>query len=232
MHVCRITEWSGEAAGREGQAIDWRAFADLDAVDFPAANAPIVKLLQLPSLIAITPTISKFAGLHALIMQLLDQQLRFVQLRQPQLSPEEYLDWFQAADELCLERDATLIFNGNIADFHRSGAKGFHASSARMLEFASRPVSASSLFSASCHNLQQLQQAESLVVDFAFLSPVAVTSKYPAERALGWQGFQELLCQVSMPVYGLGGLVQADLGAAKAAGAHGICGIGMFVKQV
>jgi len=219
------------AQGREGQAIEWRAFADLDAVDFPAANAPIVKLLQLPSLIAITPTISEIAGLKAMILQLLDQQLRFVQLRQPQLAAAAYLDWFQVANELCLERDATLIFNGDIADFYRSGGSGFHANSSRLMEFASRPVSASSLFSASCHNLQELQQAESLAVDFAILSPVAVTSKYPAERILGWRGFQKLLRQVSVPVYGLGGLQQSDLMAAKAAGAHGICGIGMFIEQ-
>ena len=40
------------------------------------------------------------------------------------------------------------------------------------MEMHERPVPHELLFSASCHNRQELKQAEKLNVDFAYLSPV------------------------------------------------------------
>ena len=45
---------------------------------------------------------------------------------------------------------------------------------------------------------------------------------------MGWQEFAELVSQVNIPVYALGGLTEADLEIAQAAGAQGISAIRAF----
>lgn len=229
LHVRRVTAWEGLARGLEGQAIDWKPIAKLDPNKFPAANAPIVKLLKLPPLIAITPQLTALNELESLVRELLDQGLSCIQLRQPQLSHADYLEWFKLGNKLCQARHATLMFNGEVSGFESSGASGYHANSARLRCLQERPVAQIALFSASCHNIEELILAAALDADFVTLSPIANTAKYPAGTALGWRNFAALVQQASMPVYALGGMVREDLPMARQYGAHGISGIGMFL---
>jgi 8-oxo-dGTP diphosphatase len=46
LDVWLVTEFDGEAHGREGQKIKWCTLAALAEHDFPAANAPIITALQ------------------------------------------------------------------------------------------------------------------------------------------------------------------------------------------
>lgn len=228
LHVWRITEWTGVARGLEGQKIAWHPVSELDSLDFPAANAPIVKILQLPALIAVTPIVASLPELESVIDGLLRQGITLIQLRQPQLSAASYLHWFQCTSKLCEAQRVSLMFNGELRDFSASGAIGYHANSQRLLALDHRPVAAEILFSTSCHSLEELQHAAALSADFATLSPVAVTYKYPVDKILGWPMFRELTSQVSIPVYALGGLCRDDLVVARSHGAQGICGISLF----
>lgn len=51
LDVWIVSEFSGEAIGREGQALEWCALVDLDNKEFPAANIEIIE--RLTSLYAI-----------------------------------------------------------------------------------------------------------------------------------------------------------------------------------
>lgn len=228
LHVWRITSWVGQAHGLEGQAIAWKSAAELDPQAFPPANAAIVKTLKLPPLIAITPIVASLSELESVMRHLLSQDLTVIQLRQPQLSAASYLEWFRVANKLCKARQVKLMFNGDMADFPASDATGYHANSARLRTLAHRPVVPEATFSASCHNLEELQKAAALSANFVTLSPVGETSKYLSSATLGWSGFEKLLRQTSVPVYALGGLSRRDLVRATCHGAQGICGIGMF----
>lgn len=43
-----VEEWHGEPWGKEGQSGQWIALSELEADEFPPANAPIVNKLQQP----------------------------------------------------------------------------------------------------------------------------------------------------------------------------------------
>ena len=49
-HVCLdvhlVTAYRGTATGREGQPLRWLAPSELDAAEFPAANAPIIEAIR------------------------------------------------------------------------------------------------------------------------------------------------------------------------------------------
>jgi 8-oxo-dGTP diphosphatase len=61
-----------------------------------------------------------------------------------------------------------------------------------------------------------------LDLDFAVLGPVHETASHPGREPLGWTGFETLARASSIPVYAIGGVLQADRDAAWKAGAHGL----------
>jgi len=81
------------------------------------------------------------------------------------------------------------------------------------------------LVGASCHDASELARAAVIGADFALLGPVQATASHPQQPALGWEKFARLIESSPLPVYALGGMRQADLPRALAAGAQGIAAI-------
>ena len=78
----------------------------------------------------------------------------------------------------------------------------------------------------SCHNEKELKHAVELDADYVSLSPVKLTQSHIENIAcLGWQEFQKLSENTSLPVFALGGLKENDLEQAKSMGAFGIAAI-------
>ena len=232
LDVWQVTEFNGEARGLEGQALAWRPVSALADEDFPPANVPIIRLLNLPQAICITPDYANIAQMQQMIEVLTTADLPLIQFRQQHLHAEDYLRWFELAQQLCSEAPLQLMFNGDIESFRKLRLPaGFHASSKQLIEMQGRPVEQDFLFSASCHNHLELQQAEQLGADFAYLSPVNPTATHTDATPLGWTGFERLAGQVSLPVYALGGMTVADITGAHLHGAQGIAGIRCFMDQ-
>lgn len=231
LDVWRITEFSGQAIGREGQQIKWQAVTELQAEHFPRANSPIIDLLRLPDRIAITPGFRTMGELERFIEHCAAGTVQCIQLRQKQLSADEYDDWFQRASVSCSEAGISLIANIPIGRSAAYAGSPVHYSASDLMQAATGGSGGDHPFrSASCHGLEELRIAEELEMDFVYLSPVAATGKYSAERILGWSNFEALASQVSIPVYALGGMRLDDLPLARAHGAAGIAGIGMFAS--
>lgn len=230
LDVHLVNRHVGEPAGREGQQIAWRPRRDLRRSDFPAANAGIVEILRLPGAITITPTVAGEREFLDLMQSLICSGRELIQVRQPRLPPNRYLEWFVSALELAAGTDTRLLFNNPPENYDPNWrGSGYHASSQTLAALETRPVSPDQLFSASCHSLAELHRAQSLGANFALLSPVRETGKYAASELLGWGGFRQLADRVSLPVYALGGMQPDHLSLARSHGAFGIAGISGFV---
>ena len=227
LDVWTITSFRGEPEGLEGQPVEWRSIVALRPREFPAANAQIIKCLSRE--IAITPDVASYEDLQNLLQQLIVNGLKLIQIRQTQLGSTRYLDWFQRARDLCAGVGVELMLNQDQSLFRSSGAAGFHASASRLLRLQQRPVAEDLLFSASCHDLEELRKAEALGADFVSLSPVCSTEKYQQGKQLGWHKFQALADEVSLPVYALGGIQRPDGEKALRHGGCGIAGIRTFL---
>lgn len=231
LDVWIVSEFSGEAQGREGQVIEWRSIENLQAREFPKANERIIRSLSLPDRIAITPDAETFENLKEIINHLLIQDLAIIYFRQKTQSAITYLQWFNWADAKCREKQIKLLFCPQAQDLEYDAIhqfSGLHVTSTQLPTLTSRPISKKQLFSASCHTLDQLRLAESLDVDFAFLSPVSANEKYSHEQLLGWNEFQRLVGQVNIPVYALGGLSLDDIVTCKSHQGFGLAGISAF----
>lgn len=228
LDIWRVADFHGQPRGLEGQPVEWCPVSQLHKRSFPAANLPICRALAIPFFMAITPQLESPDALLELLDHYVERDIKLVQLRQKALDAGEYSHWFALATAHLKNTPVRLLFNHDNAE-PNSPACSVHASAARLRSLDRRPVADSALFSASCHDLEELQLACTLGVDFVTLSPVRPAAKYSDTDLLGWEGFRQLRRQVQLPVFALGGMQINDRSAAMAAGASGIASISAFL---
>ncbi len=226
--VTGFTGKLGVATGHEGQTIKWVEPLDLACYQFPAANIPIIKAIQLPSTVLITGDVSSQEDYLNRLQVALASGVKLVQFRANYLTTKDYIAWAKLSLDLCRRFAARLMLNADPQLLQKLEADGIHLNVERLAAFKHRPVAEDKMCSAACHNREQLSLAEKLHVDFAFLSPVNGTSSHPDATPITWSGFQQLVAQVNIPVYALGGVSNEDLAQAYRAGAQGVAGIGAY----
>lgn len=231
LQVYKVLSYRGKALGHEGQQVKWQPVNQLSSDEFPAANLSIIKAVQLPEKYLIT---GKFIDSDDFINKLknaLNNEITLVQLRLKNNSLRD-LNQLQPLVEqtavLCKQAGAKLMLNlSNDSldqiDLSKIEFSGFHADSKTLQALSQRPDA--SLFSASCHNKKELLKAERLNADFLVLSPVQKTASHPEMQAMGWSQFSNLVENIPVPVYALGGVSEIDLETAWQHGAQGIAAI-------
>ena len=242
LHVFLVEDFSGQVKSGEGQPILWVMAEDLPRYAFPAANQPIIKAAQLPAHYAILDDADS-DQLWANLLKILNSDVKLIQARLKRLTQEAVHDFLIRAYPLCKRNNAILLVNSavKLADLNavhdinsvdRGGyellADGIHMTSAHLWACTRRPKNIRWL-AASCHTREELQQAEKIGADFAVLAPVLATSTHPETEPLGWERFRQLVLDVNLPVYALGGMTQDCLSAAQHAGGQGIAGISAFL---
>lgn len=228
LEVRRVLKFAGEPTGREGQAVRWCDIHALESAQFPAANGPIIRRIQLPDRIAITGYAKNNDAFAAQFARLLEQQPPLVHFRQNGLSEADFKARAHCALNLCRAKGIPLAINTEPARFGDLDGEGLHINSAVLRRLTSRPVPENVTFSVSCHSLEELRMAVSLNADYALLSPIAPTASHPEQLPMGWERFAELIKAVSMPIYALGGMAVTDIPKAFAHGAAGIAAISTF----
>lgn len=226
LDVYRVQAFEGIPHSCEGQSLKWVPAGALDPGEMPEADHPVIHALALPQQYLITP--QPDADESAFLARLdaaLTRGIRLVQLRAKH-SDEASLRRLAVA---CLARTraagAQLLINGRSDLVEELDLDGVHVTAAQLAQLRERPVAARRWFAASCHDATGLKRAQSIGADFAVLGSVAATSSHPAQMALGWSAFAALCDEATLPVYALGGMGQADLGRALAAGGQGIAAI-------
>ena len=232
LDVWKIDAYTGHAKGVEGQRIKWQAIETLHRRDFPPADVPIINALLLPERYLITGEFNGADDFARRLSAALEAGIELVQLRLTH-------DWLQvhtrahAAEimalcgRLCKQGGARLMLN--IAEpTMMTAVDGLHLNSRRLLQTQARPDY--NLVSASCHNREQLEHAQSVGVDFAVLSPVKRTTSHADARPLGWKAFHQMVDDINIPVYALGGLTADNIEQAWHCGAQGVAAISAFWK--
>jgi 8-oxo-dGTP diphosphatase len=228
LDVWRITRFTGEAHGREGQPCQWVTRPALTNFRFPAANRPIIDAVSLPSRYLITPPLVDPKHLFDGINLGLGLGCRLVQLRTGALSDGALEELARSLLAPIRAAGGRLLISRRLDIARRVGADGVHLSAWQLRALKGRPLPAGRLVAASCHDPDELAQARACGVDFAVLSPVCATPSHPGHTPLGWRTFADWIRDVPIPVYALGGVSPADLERAWRARAQGVAGIRGF----
>lgn len=229
LDIWKVDDYTGQPVGREGQAIRWQAIDQLDQTEFPAADVPVIQSLNLPEHYLITGKFDSVKEFEQRLGAAIDQGVRLAQLRLTN-------DWLQTANEkyaaeiiklatgLCEQSQVRLMFNIPDELNHIVTPSCLHLNSRKLQQYSERPDC--DFLSVSCHNVQEMIDAQTLGVDFMVLSPVQATATHPEITPLGWKQFTAMIAQVNVPVYALGGVSREDTEKAWLAGGQGIAAIG------
>ncbi|MDQ1120085.1 8-oxo-dGTP diphosphatase [Pseudoxanthomonas sp. SORGH_AS 997] len=223
LDVRRVTTWKGVPRGMEGQALAWVAQDKLQRYPMPAADKPVVAVLQQPDRYLITPepgadSAAWLAGLEAALAG----GVRRVRLRARGLEGDAgWPPLAAAAVALCREAGAEVLLEG-AAKLARDLGVGLHLRTEQLMRIEARPVAAGVGLAASCRSAEHLRRAEALGCDFVTLGPVRGTDTQPT---LGWDAFAALREIVSLPIYATGGLGLDDMAQAHQHGAQGIAAL-------
>ncbi len=227
LDVWRVDAYAGGAHGREGQETRWVCVDELDNYEFPAANKPIITAARLPDRYMVTPEPDpeKLDDYLSKLDQALQSGVRLVQYRAKKLKAAQWQSHAADVIKLCEKHAAKCIVNSEIDTALNISAHGVHLNSQRLFDFQQRPIDKGLLLVASCHTQEDLQQAQRIDADFVVLSPVKVTASHPEATPLGWERFSEMVKDITVPVYGLGGMHVDDINDALQAGGQGIAAI-------
>ncbi len=232
LNVFLVEQFSGVAKSCEGQPFKWVTPAELEHYAFPAANQSIITAARLPPYYAILDDADE-AMLLPNLQKLLSRGVKLIQARLKNLSPAAVAKFVEQAYPLCKQQQALLLMNSAVEC--SIGVDGIHLTSRDLM--ALRPCSGQALttrpkwLAASCHNLEQLQHAQNIGVDFVVLAPVLATQTHPDSASLGWEQFAELVAKVNLPVYALGGMTESSLTIARQSGGQGIAAIRAFLEE-
>jgi len=221
LHFFFVHAWQGELQAREGQEFAWQHPRKLNVSPVLPANAPIMQALSLPPVYAISNV--QEMGEHAFLQALknqLDHGLQLLQIRESQLDDAALAKLSEEVLQLCAPYDCRCLLNGSSEQALQLGYHGVHFNSQRLGTLTQKPNHL--LVGASCHNRAELEQAQSLKLDFALLSPVLPTKSHLETSGMGWEKFGETLSGMEIPVYALGGMQAEHLSLALATGARGI----------
>ncbi|MBP6596581.1 MAG: Nudix family hydrolase [Arenimonas sp.] len=225
LDVYDVSLYEGQPEGREGQALARAAPERLAEYPMPPADLPIVGVLTAPDRYAISPEPVEAAVFLTQLEHVLSAGIRRVQLRAHDLPAADFAALAREAATRCRTVGAQLLLNGS-ADLAAELGVGLHLRAAQLMTLRERPLlAAGQAMAASCHNAEELHQAQRLGLDFVVLGPVLPTHSHPGARLLGWEGFAALREQVSLPIYALGGVRPGDIAVARLHGAQGVAGI-------
>ncbi|WP_372015838.1 Nudix family hydrolase [Pseudoxanthomonas sp. 10H] len=228
LEVRAVRRWKGTPRGREGQALTWVAPDRLARYSMPSADVPVVGALRQPDRYLVTPEPgTDMASWRHSLQRALESGIERIQLRARSLPAEAYAALAREVADACRRAGVDLLLNRDVALAAELGA-GVQLGSEQLAGVSARPLPEGQAVGASCHDLEDLRQAQALGCDFAVLGPVAATATHPGATPLGWDGFVALREQVALPIYAIGGLGPDDLAVARGHGAQGIAAIRGF----
>lgn len=179
----------------------------------------------------IYPISSSNQNINDLIISLKKLKLNKIsvfQYRRKHLDKLQVKEELELIREICKQENINYILNSSHKlDLHKE-CFGLHLTSKDLYKFKKRPLGKEKILGASCHNKEDMIKAESLGVDYIFLSPVKKTSSHIHLKSLGWLKFQKFTKETNLPVLALGGLEKKDLKLALKNGAYGVAGISKF----
>ena len=196
LNVFLVEHFSGDAKSCEGQPFKWVNPAELANHAFPAANQPIITAAQLPPYYAILDDADESLLLINL-QKILARGIKLIQLRLKTLPPETIKKFIEQAYPLCRQQGALLLINSAVKNAENFVVDGIHLTSRHLMSLTRRPAfppgasKQTHWVAASCHNLQELQHAQTIGVDFVVLAPVLATKTHPETEPLGWEQFAQ-----------------------------------------
>ena len=217
LHFCRVRDWRGEPQGREGQQLRFfRLDEPLPQPLLPAAQ-PALRWLSLPQRAVTIEPERDPAALLARLDAALAAGVRLLIVRDCPTGDRAVVHDDNTLGQIALRAAAWSALM--VGPRGASRTAGVYLAETELAEW--QRDDGARWVGVDAASRRSLVAAAARGCDFALLSPVLV-AEGQKDAPLGWHGVRVLLRQAPLPVLVGGGLSDADLPTAQAAGAHGI----------
>ena len=225
LYIFEIIEYSGKIKAKEKQDLLYANPFESNT-PFLESTTRVLSRLRLRELLFITPI--DFNDISGKLKNI-DHINSFIRLRSLGYSISDYIFAAQQLTEFCFQNNIPFIADKKFSD-DLSGIDidGLHFTSEDLskIDDYKHIRKKKLMYSASCHNLNDIMIANKYNFDFIILSPV-VSSKY-GKNILGWEDFKIMSDASNMPVFALGGIKVSDLELCKRFNGFGVSGISHF----
>ncbi|MDE0482556.1 MAG: thiamine phosphate synthase [Candidatus Poribacteria bacterium] len=163
-------------------------------------------------------------SLLTVVSEILDVGVKAIQLREKDLDDVALFKLAKPISDLCQTHNAYLFINTNTKVAIDIGAAGIHLpDSGVSVDYVKAQSESNFLIGCSIHGVDAAKKREVEGADFVTYSPIYPTESKPGYGlAIGVKNLEELIKQVNLPVFALGGITPARIGECLRAGASGI----------
>ena len=166
---------------------------------------------------------SEGTTLYEQVEQALQGGVSTLQLREKNLSDEEFLKEAMEIKELCKKYNVPLIINDNVEVAIKCGADGVHVGQEDMEASKVREkVGPDMIIGVSAHNVEEAKRAVSNGADYLGVGAVFSTSTKDDVDVLKKDTLKDTCLAVDVPVVAIGGINQDNILELKGTGVDGV----------
>jgi thiamine-phosphate pyrophosphorylase len=156
---------------------------------------------------------------------------RWASVREKDLPPDAQISLLQRLRPVARRHGARLILHGDGALAKAGGADGVHLAAGRDPALTRKALGPELLIGISIHSVEDAQQLDPAVLDYAIAGPVFETPSKPGYGpSLGHAGLREITQATSVPVLAVGGISAETASDAMRAGAAGLAVMGGIMR--
>jgi len=176
--------------------------------------------------------LTRAGHLCAVVEQALDGGVRAIQLREKDLDGKELFKLADKISVLCRRYDAQFFINDRVDVALAVDASGVQLGKTSLpIETARALLGAEKLIGFSSHSVGEALAVQRSGANFLLFGPVLFTpSKAPFGAPQGVEALKELVENVALPVYAIGGINTTSLTVAMSAGVRGVALISAIIS--
>lgn len=157
------------------------------------------------------------------VKKALDGGATFIQLREKELSDQEFLEEAKEIKELCHEYHVPFVINDNVGIAKEIDADGVHVGQSDMEALDVQEIlGEDKIIGVSCRSVEQAKLAQAHGASYLGVGAVFSTSTKADAKAVSFDTLKEICEAVSIPVIAIGGISKENVSQLKGSG---ICGV-------
>lgn len=164
-------------------------------------------------------------SLYEQVQQAIDGGITCLQLREKNMSEEDFLQEAKEIGALCKEKQIPFIVNDDVEVAVKTGADGVHIGQSDMDGAKARALlGPDKILGISARTVEQARKAQADGADYLGVGAVFHTSTKKDAHAVDFQTLKQICQSVSIPVVAIGGISKENLLQLKGSG---VCGVAL-----